>query len=363
MLTNTLKAQHDVSTTTGQGDAVFSWDQGLTAAFPADAREFEKDLHGGFNEDADTGIVYTGIPGYGLCKISNDLKTWTKIGTDKRLEGNMHGIVVFKHKGETLIACAQNEHARILIINLDGTVKQQLDQPKGGEFDYDDANWYYSRTQNKVCPWGQPATPAFACTDVTYLDGKLYAVAGYCEGDYVVTASEVDGKWVWGPTAWGGKGDEPGKFQTAHGIFAYDNSIFVANREASQVIEFSKDGKLIRCLPDLPETARICNVARADDYFVMNALEPIQHTPAKTAPIFAHSGERLLSTIEAGDLGIPVLKHLHHVWPHYINGPNGERTLYILCSGWSRGKFAVLKHEPQGVPSKPNGWNRTQEPL
>ena len=32
MLTNTLKAQHDVSTTTGQGDAVFSWDQGLTAS-------------------------------------------------------------------------------------------------------------------------------------------------------------------------------------------------------------------------------------------------------------------------------------------------------------------------------------------
>ena len=40
-------------------------DQGLTASFPADAKDFEKDLHGGFNEDADTGIVYTGIPGYG----------------------------------------------------------------------------------------------------------------------------------------------------------------------------------------------------------------------------------------------------------------------------------------------------------
>ena len=40
--------------------------------------------------------------------------------------------------------------------------------------------------------------------------------------------------------AWGGKGDEPGKFQTAHGIFAYDGNIFVANREASQVIEFTK---------------------------------------------------------------------------------------------------------------------------
>ena len=62
----------------------------------------------------------------------------------------------------------------------------------------------------------------------------------------------------------------------------------------------------------------MCNVARADDYFVMNALEPIQHTPAKTAPIFAHSGERLLSIVEPGELGIPVLKHLHHTWPHYV---------------------------------------------
>jgi hypothetical protein len=108
-------------------------------------------------------------------------------------------------------------------------------------------------------------------------------VAGYCDGDFVVTASEKGGKWEWGPTAWGGKGDEPGKFQTAHGIFAYDNHIFVANREAHQVIEFTPEGKLVRCLPDIPDTARICNVARADNYFVFNALEPIQHTPAKVS--------------------------------------------------------------------------------
>ena len=31
-------------------------------------------MHGGFNEDPKTGIVYTGIPGYGLCAISPDLK-------------------------------------------------------------------------------------------------------------------------------------------------------------------------------------------------------------------------------------------------------------------------------------------------
>ena len=81
-------------------------------------------------------------------------------------------------------------------------------------------------------------------------------------------------------------------------------------------------------------------------YFVFNALEPIRHTPARTAPIYAHSGERLLSTIEPGQLGIPVLKHLHHVWPHYVPNADGTKTLHLLLHGWSEGKFAVLKHEP-----------------
>jgi len=58
-----------------------------------------------------------------------------------------------------------------------------------------------------------------------------------------------------------------------------------------------------------------------------------------------------------------VLKHLHHVWPHYVLGADGTRTLHLLVMGWSQGKFAVLKHEPDGAPSPPNGWNRTQEPL
>jgi hypothetical protein len=51
----------------------------------------------------------------------------------------------------------------------------------------------------------------------------------------VLTASESGGKWSWGPTAWGGKGDALGKFNTAHGVFAHDGHIFVANREAHQV--------------------------------------------------------------------------------------------------------------------------------
>ena len=108
----------------GQGDAVFSWDQDLTAVFPDECKEFEDQMHGGFNEDTETGMVYTGIPGAGLFSISPDLRTWKRLGTDNRLKKNIHGLVVFKHKGQTLIAAALNQDQLVLILTLDGEVKQ-----------------------------------------------------------------------------------------------------------------------------------------------------------------------------------------------------------------------------------------------
>ena len=88
------------------------------------------------------------------------------------------GIVVFSHDGETFIAVAQNEAQRILIVGLDGVVKQQLDKPQGGEFAFDEANGYYSARRHMsqaVCNDGKSRN-VFACTDVTYLNGKLFVV-------------------------------------------------------------------------------------------------------------------------------------------------------------------------------------------
>ena len=70
----TLSDNDQFKLKTGQGDFVFSYAEKLPAAFPEDAKAFEAQMHGGFNEDPETGIVYTGIPGYGLCSISPDLK-------------------------------------------------------------------------------------------------------------------------------------------------------------------------------------------------------------------------------------------------------------------------------------------------
>ena len=271
-LTGQLAAQFDVLPTTGQGEAVFSWEQELSACFPEAAREFEKDMHGGFHEDPDTGFVYTGIPGFGLCEISPDLRAWRVLGADPRLRANVHGLVCFQHGEVTRLALAQNEDERVLIVGLDGTVHQQLDAPRGGEFAFAEANAYYSARPIKQLPNGAPHRAKFACTDVTYLDGVLFVVTGYCDGDFVLTAREERGAWRWGPLAWGGKGDGAAQFRTAHGIFAYDDRIFVANREAHQVIEFTKAGELVRHLPDIPDGARICNVARTNEYVASVAL-------------------------------------------------------------------------------------------
>ena len=99
---------------TGQGSMMFTFDEELTAALPEEAKPHEGKMHGGFNEDPETGIVYTAIPGYGFASISADLTTWTKLGDDERLLDNVHGLVFFTHNGKKLLALSQNRAARVL---------------------------------------------------------------------------------------------------------------------------------------------------------------------------------------------------------------------------------------------------------
>jgi len=316
---------------TGQGAFVFSYDENLTAAFPEAAKEFEPAMHGGFNEDPETGIIYTGIPGYGLCSISPDLKEWKKLGSDERLKDNIHGIVFFEHKGKRLLAVAQ-EGKRVLVLNLDGTIVSDILKPKGIEFDFVPANDFFKDKKSN-----------FGVTDVTYLDGILYVAHGYSKGDFVLTIEEKDGSWDWGKLAWGGKGKAPGQFQTAHGVYAHDGHILVANRAAGEVVKFRKDGAFVEMFEDIPEGSLVCNVSYKAEHFFFNALSAIGDM--KSAPIYAHTGNELVSTIIPGDLDIPVLTNIHHVWPHQITLSDGTKQLYLLVHGWNKGKYAVLKLE------------------
>ncbi len=316
---------------TGQGDFIFSYDAGLTAALPEEAHEFEPGMHGGFNEDPETGIVYTGIPGYGLCSISPDLTQWKKIGTDERLKDNIHGIVFFIHKGEKLLAVAQNG-LRVLVLKLDGTVASEIVKPTGNEFKFDLANEFFGSEKSN-----------FGVTDVTYLKGTIYVAHGYSAGDFVMTIKEKGGNWSWGKLAWGGKGDNPGQFKTAHGIYADKKHILVANRAAGQVVKFTCKGKFVKTFNDIPEKSLVCNVSYKSEHYFMNALSAIGEQ--KSAPIYVHTGENLVSTVIPGDLDVPVLTNIHQVWPHIVQAADGSEQLYLLVHGWNKGKYAVLKME------------------
>ena len=316
---------------TGQGEFIFSWDKELTAALPKEAHEFEPGMHGGFNEDPETGIVYTGIPGYGLCAISSDLTEWSIIGTDARLKDNIHGVVFFVHKGIKHLAVAQ-EGKRVLVLTLDGTIVSEILKPTGTEFKFDLANEYFASEKSN-----------FGVTDVTYLKGTIYVAHGYSAGDFVMTIKEKRGVWSWSKLAWGGKGDNPGQFKTAHGIYAHENHILVANRAAGQAVKFTKKGKFVENFNDIPEGSLVCNISYKSEHYFMNALSAIGEQ--KSAPIYVHSGEKLLSTVIPGDLNIPILTNIHQVWPHLIETENGSKQLYLLVHGWNKGKFAVLKME------------------
>jgi hypothetical protein len=320
---------------TGQGDMVFSYDEALTNAMPAEMKKFEPRMHGSFHEDAETGIVYTGLPNYGLVSISQDLKTWKKVGDDPRLKGNVHGLAVYKHKGKTQIALAMNNNQKVLIVDTAGNILQDLPKPNGSEFNFEPANAYYKNPKAR-----------FNVTDTTYLDGTLYAVTGYSPGDFVLTATEKDGKWAWGPIAWGGKGKADGQFTTSHGVLAKGDEIIVANRDAFQVKRFTKDGKHLETLPGLPPKSKVCNVGATDDYLIFCPLFPLAKEQ-KTAPILAYADGKVVSTIVAGDLGVPILKNIHGAHPHYVKDANGNKHLYILIHGWNKGKYIVLKHEPE----------------
>jgi hypothetical protein len=316
---------------TGQGAYIFSWDQELTAALPEEAREFEPGMHGGFNEDPETGIVYTGIPGYGLCSISADLKEWTTLGTDVRLKDNIHGIVFFIHKGEKYLAVAQ-EGKRVLVLTLDGKIVSEIIKPTGTEFKFDLANEFFASEKSN-----------FGVTDVTYLKGTIYVAHGYSSGDFVLTIKEKGGVWSWGQLAWGGKGDAPGQFKTAHGVYAHDNHVLVANRAAGQAVKFTRKGKFVETFNDIPEGSLVCNISYKTEHYFMNALSAIGDQ--KSAPIYVHTGKELVSTVIPGDLDIPVLTNIHQVWPHLVEKKDGSKHLYLLVHGWNKGKFAVLKLE------------------
>jgi hypothetical protein len=95
-------------------------------------------------------------------------------------------------------------------------------------------------------PWESGVYDAkknFVPTNVAFApDGGFYVADGY--GSHYIHRYDKDGRWL---KTWGGKGDQPGKFSTPHGLWWDDrrNQLCVCDRANAKLQYFTADGEFI----------------------------------------------------------------------------------------------------------------------
>ena len=102
---------------------------------------------------------------------------------------------------------------------------------------------------------------------VTNASGDIFVVQGHMpgdRGDARVLKFAADGTYI---RDWGGKGNEPGHFQVAHGIaIDGDGLVWVMDRENSRIEVFDQDGKYVR---EMAYAGLPCGVAIGDEFVFM----------------------------------------------------------------------------------------------
>jgi hypothetical protein len=177
---------------------------------------------------------------------------------------------------------------------------------------------------------------------VEHLNGLYYITTGYSNLDYVLTARinrENRFEVIWNDLAFGGKGDGPGQFGTAHGITLPPGKVRldIADRPHSRLERFTRYGHYLSSLK-MPSGSLPCDINYLDEeYSVVPALDGPD--TKKGAPIYILQGETLISTImPKEDLGLENFKHIHNAALRRIND-----KFYIIAQAWNPGDFAILE--------------------
>jgi hypothetical protein len=144
----------------------------------------------------------------------------------KEYHGGGHGIDIRKEDGQEFLYLCDVKNREVIKTTLAGEQVWKMCYPR-------EAGVY-----TKVSEFS-PTNIAFAP------DGGFYVADGY--GSHYIHQYDRDGKWV---RTWGGKGTEPGKMQTPHGIWLDDRPgrqpmIVVADRANARLQYFTLDGKFV----------------------------------------------------------------------------------------------------------------------
>jgi hypothetical protein len=301
---------------------------------PEEARNVLVKAHGGFAVDrrAGKGETYFALPGAGILQISADLKTVRVLNTaDEMKKVNLHDTTIwYTQDGSPFLIFPANDAGKVFTTTLEGKLVNTLEAPTADdEFEQPDVHSYFLGGGN------------FAPTDVEQLGGLYYVTTGYSNLDYVLTARILGTdpfKAVWNDLAFGGKGDGPGQFGTAHGITIPPGTkrLDVSDRPHSRIERFTRYGHYLSTLK-MPSGSLPCDIDYLDQYAIVASLDGPD--PSKGAPLYILENDSLISTImPKEDLGLENFKHNHNAVLRKI----GNR-FYIVAQAWNPGDFAVLE--------------------
>ena len=213
---------------------------------PAEAQKALKGAHGGFSVDMGKGKgeIYFALKGAGIIQISADLKSTRMVDTPEDMKNtNLHNTTIwYAPDGKPHLLFPGNEANKVFVTGLDGKLDAVLTTPDAGVDLGNPAPNEYFKSKGPFVP-----------TDVEQLDGKLYITTGYSKLDYVLTARILKTSPVelaWNNLSFGGKGKEPGQFDTGHGITVPPKMkrLDIADRANGEIDRFSPDGKYLSTL-------------------------------------------------------------------------------------------------------------------
>jgi len=223
-----------------------------------------------------------------------------------------------------------NDAGKVFTTTLDGKLVDTLNAPTDDDvFEYPEIHDYFLGGGN------------FAPTGVAYLDGLYYITTGYSNLDYVLTARIIQTNpfnAMWNDLAFGGKGDAPTQFRTAHGITLVPGTkqFDISDRPHSEIKRFTRYGHYLGTLK-MPSGSLPCDIDYLGHYAVVAALDGPD--PSRGAPIYILEDGKLVSTIDPkDDLGLKNFKHIHNAVLRKVNN-----KLYIIVQAWNPGDFAILE--------------------
>ena len=184
--------------------------------------KFFSNTHGEARVDKAGNLYFNSDGKEGVLVYSPEGKIVRTLG--KELSG-VHGMQIREENGEEFIYAAHAGRHHVLKTKLDGTVVWKLGYPKESGRYADDRQF-------------RPTGVAVAD------DGRLYVADGY--GKSWVHIYTKDRRYV---RSFGGKGTEPGQFQTPHGISIDKRSgrelLLISDRENDRIQHFTMDGRFI----------------------------------------------------------------------------------------------------------------------